>query len=164
MYHEIEGYASLISVNTGDPIDLLVSTRAARYSIDVFRMGWYAGAGARHLAGPIVRNGIFQSVPPPDPETGLVDCDWRDPYRLDTRDESGSWPSGIYLARLTTMTGAGRDGAEAAGLQSFIVFVVRDDERPSALLFQSSVTTFAAYNNWCGKSLYGFNSGNAPAR
>jgi hypothetical protein len=128
-------------------------------------MGWYAGAGARRLTGPIVRNGIVQSVPSPDPETGLVDCDWRDPYRLDTRDESGTWPSGVYLARLTTMTGAGREGADvAAGLQSFIVFVVRDDERPSALLFQSSVTTFAAYNNWGGKSLYGFNSGNAPAR
>jgi hypothetical protein len=44
------------------------------------------------------------------------------------------------------------------------VFVVRDDTRFSALLFQSSVTTFAAYNNWGAKSLYGFNSSNAPAR
>ena len=44
------------------------------------------------------------------------------------------------------------------------MFVVRDDARRSALLFQSSVTTFAAYNNWGGKSLYGFNSANAPAR
>jgi hypothetical protein len=165
LHQEIEGYASLTSVNTGDPIDLLVSTRAAHYTIDVFRMGWYAGAGARHLAGPIVRNGIVQNVPPPDPETGLVDCDWRDPYRLDTRDASGTWPSGIYLARLTTMADAGKNRADVApGLQSFILFVVRDDERPSALLFQSSVTTFAAYNNWGGKSLYGFNSGNAPAR
>jgi hypothetical protein len=75
LHQEIEGYASLTSVNTGDPIDLLVNTRAARYSIDVFRMGWYAGAGARRLTGPIVRNGIVQSVPSPDPETGLVDCD-----------------------------------------------------------------------------------------
>jgi hypothetical protein len=165
LHQEIEGYASRTSVNTGDPIDLLVSTRAARYSIDVFRMGWYAGAGARRLAGPIVRNGFVQSVPSPDPQTGIVDCDWRDPYRLDTRDETGTWQSGIYLARLTTMTGTGKERADAAaGLQSFIVFVVRDDERPSALLFQSSVTTFAAYNNWGGKSLYGFNSGSAPAR
>jgi hypothetical protein len=39
LHQEIEGYASLTSVNTGDPIDLLVSTGAARYSIDVFRMG-----------------------------------------------------------------------------------------------------------------------------
>ena len=165
LHQEIEGYASLTSVNGGDAIDLLVSTRAAHYAIDVFRMGWYAGTGARRVAGPIVRNGIVQDVPSPDPVTGMVECDWRDPYRLETRDESGAWPSGIYLARLTTMQPRAQESTNiGAGLQSFIVFVVRDDERTSALLFQSSVTTFAAYNNWGGKSLYGFNSGNAPAR
>jgi hypothetical protein len=42
--------------------------------------------------------------------------------------------------------------------------VVRDDARPSDLVFQSSVTTFAAYNNWGGKSLYAFNSADGPAR
>src|SRR5213075_828819 len=93
-----------------------------------------------------------------------------DPYALETRDASGPWPTGIYLARLTTALGP-RDtprpngpGLPDAAYQSFIVFVVRDDGHPAALLFQSSVTTFAAYNNWGGRSLYGFNSGNAPAR
>ena len=154
LHQEIEGYASRTSVNGGDPIDLFVNTGDARYTIDVFRMGWYAGAGARRVAGPIVRDGIAQEIPPPDPVTGLVECAWRDPYRVDTRDAAGPWPTGIYLARLTATSKP----------QSFIVFVVRDDARASALLFQSSVTTFAAYNNWGGKSLYGFNSGSAPAR
>src|SRR3954471_976080 len=165
LHREIEGYASRTSVNGGEPIDLFVSTTATRYTIDVFRMGWYAGAGARRLAGPIVRNGVAQDMPQPDAISGLVECAWRDPYRLETRDESGSWPSGIYLARLTTLPPRPAERANiAAGLQSFIVFVVRDDARPSALLFQSSVTTFAAYNNWGGKSLYAFNCNNAPAR
>lgn len=35
------------SVNAGDPTDLFVSTRDARYTIDVFRTGWYGGRGAR---------------------------------------------------------------------------------------------------------------------
>jgi N,N-dimethylformamidase beta subunit-like protein len=136
LHQEIEGYASLTSANGGDAVDLLVTTHAARYAIDVFRMGWYAGAGARRLAGPIVRNGIVQDVPPPDPSTGMVACDWRDPYRLETRDESGPWPSGIYLARLTTMPSRPDKNADnAERFQSFIVFVVRDDERASALLF-----------------------------
>jgi hypothetical protein len=156
LHQEIEGYASRASVNRGEPIDLFVNTSAPRYTIDVFRMGWYAGAGARQVAGPIARDGITQAVPSPDPVTGLVECAWRDPYRLQTLDAAGPWTSGVYLARLTT--------APAPAWQSFIVFVVRDDAGSSALLFQSSVTTFAAYNNWGGKSLYGFNSGNAPAR
>ena len=63
----------------------------------------------------------------------------------------------MYLARLT-------EAGDAPADQSFIVFVVRDDARDAPILFQSSVTTFAAYNNWGGKSLYAFNSDNAPAR
>src|SRR5512140_1012431 len=128
LHQEIEGYASRASVNGGDPIDLLVSTRAPRYAIDVFRMGWYAGAGARRVAGPILRDGIVQEVPSPDPVTGLVECAWRDPYRLETRDGSGPWPTGVYLARLTTI-----DHSHSDNLQAFIVFVVRDDARPAAL-------------------------------
>ena len=152
---EIEGYASMTSVNAGDPIDLFVSTRDARYIVDVFRMGWYGGAGARQVAGPIERDAIAQDAPAADPSTGLAECRWRDPLTLPTRDAAGPWPSGVYLARLT---------ARPSGAQSFIVFVVRDDARQSAIVFQASVTTYAAYNNWGGKSLYAFNSGNAPAR
>ncbi len=152
---EIEGYASATSVERGRAVDLFVSTLDPDYRIDVFRMGWYGGAGARRVAGPIARPGIRQPVPPPDPPTGLVECRWREPYHLPTADASGPWPSGVYLARLT---------ASPSGRQAYIVFVVRDDERRSALLFQSSVTTYAAYNNWGGRSLYAFNSGGRPAR
>ncbi len=152
---EIEGYASATSVERGRAIDLFVSTLDPDYRIDVFRMGWYGGAGARRVAGPIARPGLRQPVPPLDPTTGLVECRWREPYHLPTADASGPWPSGVYLARLT---------ASPSGRQAYIVFVVRDDERRSALLFQSSVTTYAAYNNWGGRSLYAFNSGGRPAR
>src|SRR3954471_104561 len=124
LHQEIEGYASRTSVNGGEPINLFVNTRAARYAIDVFRMGWYSGTGARHMAGPIIRNGTVQEVPQPDPVTGLLECRWRDPYTLDTRDADGPWPSGIYLARLTTMAAAeGQPRQPAAALQSFVVFV-----------------------------------------
>jgi len=164
---EIEGYASKTSVNGGETIDLLVSTAAPRYSIDVFRMGWYGGAGARQVAGPVERDGMLQTIPSPDPTTGLIECAWRDPYHLTTSDAEGAWPTGVYLARLTTIAAAATRGSGRSnppGLQTFIVFVVRDDGRDAPLVFQSSVTTFAAYNNWGGKSLYGFNSGNMPAR
>src|SRR5436309_1684514 len=71
---EIEGYASATSVNRGDAIDLYVSTRDPQYTIDVYRMGWYGGVGARRVAGPLEEPGIEQDVPPPDPTTGLIEC------------------------------------------------------------------------------------------
>src|SRR6478672_8822499 len=76
LHREIEGYASRASVNRGESIDLFVNTGAPRYVLDVFRMGWYGGAGARQVAGPIARQGIAQTIPSPDPATGLVECAW----------------------------------------------------------------------------------------
>lgn len=154
-HREIEGYASATSVNRGEAIEFFVSTVDPGYVVDVFRMGWYGGEGARRMAGPITRPGIRQPTPAPEPTTGLVECRWREPYRMATADADGPWPSGVYLARLT---------ARPSGRQAYVVFVVRDDDRRAALLFQSSVTTFAAYNNWGGRSLYAFNSGGTPAR
>ena len=155
LHREIEGYASRTSVNRGDTIDLFVSSADPHYTVDLFRMGWYGGAGARRVAQPIERDGFIQTMPVPDASTGLIECRWRDPYTVRTADAYGAWTTGVYLARLT---------ARPSGVQSFIVFVVRDDESTAPLLFQSSVTTFAAYNNWGGQSLYAFNSGNTPAR
>ncbi|HZT78377.1 MAG TPA: N,N-dimethylformamidase beta subunit family domain-containing protein [Vicinamibacterales bacterium] len=159
LHREIEGYASRTSVDAGEPIDLFINTAADRYTIDVFRMGWYGGAGARRVAGPIDRRGVRQPLPQADAATGLLECRWIDPVHLETRDAAGPWTTGVYLARLTT-----RPAAPGSPAQSFIVFVVRHDGGDAPIVFQSSVTTFAAYNNWGGRSLYAFNSGNAPAR
>src|SRR6266516_5450286 len=116
---EVEGYASATSVNRGGAIDLFVTTRDPRYTIDIFRMGWYGGRGARRVAGPLDERGIAQEMPPPDASTGLVECRWTHPVRILTTDENGEWTTGVYLARLT---------AHPSEKQSFVVFVVRDDE------------------------------------
>jgi hypothetical protein len=44
----ISGYASRVSVQRGDPFTLYISTVAATYHIEAFRMGWYQGLGS-HL-------------------------------------------------------------------------------------------------------------------
>src|ERR1700741_4034933 len=46
---EIEGYASLTSVNRGGQISFFVNTAAPSYTIEVFRLGWYAGLGGRRM-------------------------------------------------------------------------------------------------------------------
>jgi hypothetical protein len=155
-YGEIEGYASLTSVNRGGEIKLFVNTSEPSYTIDVYRMGWYGGAGARLVVSHIQRPGVRQPIPDPDAETGLIECNWSDPYIVTTTNPADptDWLSGVYLAKLTTV----------GGKQSYIIFVVREDERPSDYLFQSSATTFQAYNNWGGKSLYQFNSVGRAAR
>ncbi|OUL23101.1 hypothetical protein BV378_24380 [Nostoc sp. RF31YmG] len=149
---EIEGYASLTSVNRGEQINLFVNTKEPSYTIAIFRMGWYGGAGGRQILPTITQVGIKQPPPIVDQVTGLIECNWQSPYILKISDNSNAptaWVSGIYLAKLT---------ASKSGLQSYIIFVVRDDHRDSNILFQSSVTTYQAYNNWGGMSLYRWNS------
>src|ERR1700730_7272930 len=153
---EIEGYASLTSVNKGGEISLFVSTEDANYTIDVYRMGWYGGAGARQVFGPLQLAGTNQVTPIPDPATGLIECNWINPYVLNVPT---TWVSGVYLAKLTGQT---------SGKQAYVTFVVRDDGRASPFLFQCSVTTYQAYNNWPGtsfggKSLSPSNSAGPPA-
>ncbi len=148
---EIEGYASLTSVNIGSPITFFVSTSDPTFHVDVFRTGWYGGLGARLTTTITGLPGTLQTTPDPDPVTGVIDCKWKSSYTLSVPT---TWISGIFLARLT---------GDVSGKQSYIIFVVRDDQRSSDLVFQSSVTTFEAYNFWPGggngKSLYSWAPG-----
>src|SRR4051812_48077346 len=79
---EIEGYASLTSVNRGQQIAFFIHSQETSYTFTIYRMGWYGGAGARQVYGPVTLRGISQPMPLMDSQTGLVDCAWKDPYRL----------------------------------------------------------------------------------
>lgn len=144
----IEGYASLTSVNRGGQIKLFVNTSEPTYTLDVFRMGHYGGLGGRRVMGTVTRKGTAQVRPAPDPVTGLIECNWTDPYILSIPNpvDATTWMSGIYLVKLT---------AGVSGTQQYIMFVVRDDARLTDLILTQAVSTYQAYNVWGGKSLYG---------
>src|ERR1700737_2164030 len=144
---EIEGYASHASVNRGETIELFVNTTDPAYTIEIYRLGWYGGKCGLLMMPPIRRQGRQQRVPSPHPDTGLIECQWDDPYflQIPISNDPTVWPSGVYLAKLT---------GSSSRAESYIHFVVRDDARRSDLLFQTSVTTYQAYNEWGGMSLY----------
>ena len=148
---QIEGYASATSINRGGQITFFVNTTDPSYTLQVFRLGYYGGLGGRAETSAMTLPGVVQTVPQPDPITGMVDCNWTPAYTLTTSNPSDptDWVSGVYVALLT---------GSHSGLQSYIMFVVRDDSRPSNILFQSAVATTQAYNSYGGKSLYTYNS------
>lgn len=136
----IEGYASRQSVKAGESIDLFVSTApAARFKIEIFRTGYYAGRGARLMA----ELGPFEGKTQPVPVMGekrLHECRWDACTSLKI---PADWVSGVYLGRLTTLP----ESPDQPYWQSYIVFIVKD-ERPADILFQCSDNTWQAYNRW----------------
>jgi hypothetical protein len=143
----IEGYCSRQSVSAGETIDFMVSTNPpARYTLEVFRSGYYGGRGARLMTtlGPL--RGSTQADPVAT-QRRLVECRWEPSASLKI---PADWPSGVYLGRLTTLP----EKPDQPYWQSYVVFIVRDD-RPADILFQCSDNTWQAYNRWPGTfSLY----------
>jgi len=137
----IQGFATDISVNRGGTVNFKIKSVAA-YRLDIYRMGYYGGNGARKVA--TITSLPSQTQPAcMTNTTGLIDCgNWA---------QSASWAvpvdatSGIYFARAVRSDTGGA---------SHIVFVVRDDAGTSKMLFQTSDTTWQAYNNYGGNSLY----------
>jgi N,N-dimethylformamidase beta subunit-like, C-terminal/Domain of unknown function (DUF4082)/Bacterial Ig-like domain/Bacterial Ig domain len=141
----IQGFSTDISVNKGGTVSFKIDTNANAYSLDIYRMGYYGGMGARKVATVQPLAVLPQNQPAclNDAATGLVDCgNWQ---------VSASWNvpldamSGIYFAKVIR---ADTNGA------SHIFFIVRDDASNSDMLFQTSDTTWQAYNTYGGNSFY----------
>jgi len=131
----IEGYCSANSIRAGEKLQIMVSTApASAFRLEIFRTGYYNGDGGRLVK----RFDSLQGVPQPDPPIGenyLRECKWEPSVEFEI---PADWLSGVYLGKLTE---------ETSGIQSYVVFIVRDD-RPCDLLFQCSDLTWAAYNRW----------------
>ncbi len=141
----IQGFATDISTDAGGTARFKIKTPSTSYSIDIYRIGWYQGNGARKVASISPSVSLPQNQPAclSDPTTGLVDCgNW---------GVSASWNvpsdavSGLYFAYLNRNDSSG---------DNVVPFVVRDDSSTSAVLFQTSDTTWQAYNRYGGNSLY----------
>ena len=139
----IQGFATDISVPQGGTISFKVKTTATSYRLDIYRMGYYAGNGARLIASIQPSAKLPQSQPAclTNSSTDLYDCgNWA---------VSASWTvptnatSGIYFVHLVR--------ADTGG-NSHMVFVVRNDSSHSNILFQTSDEAWEAYNDWGGSS------------
>ncbi|MDA7620024.1 hypothetical protein N8606_01740 [Akkermansiaceae bacterium] len=131
----IEGYCSANSVRAGETLKVMVSVNPeSEFSLDIYRTGYYNGDGAR-----LMRTfDSLEGIPQPEPEVGenyVRECQWEPSVEFEVPED---WLSGVYLGKLT---------AKTSGIQSYVIFIVRDD-RPCDLLFQCSDLTWSAYNRW----------------
>ncbi len=145
----IQGFATSMSVNVGQTIQFKIKTPSTAYHIDILRLGYYGGDGARVIAANLKPSAALPQQQPAcltNSSTGLIDCgNWA---------VSASWTvpsnavSGVYIAHLV------RDDAQDRGGDSQITFVVRNDASSSDILVSTSDATWEAYNTYGGNSLY----------
>ena len=138
----IQGFATNLSVNKGEIVNFKIKTDASTYSINIYRIGFYQGNGARFVKKIEINQAQQQPADLYDSQTGKTDCsNWA---------VSASWDvpvssvSGLYIAKLMRSNG----GA------NHIIFIVRDDNGTSDLLFKTADATWQAYNNYGGNSFY----------
>lgn len=132
---DIEGFCSQTSLRAGQKLDIRISTAMpTEVTAQIYRMGYYGGAGGRLMyeTGPLKCGP--QPVPPVGPNR-VRECAWEPAASLKIPRD---WLSGVYVGKLT---------AQQTGFQSYVIFIVRDD-READFIFQCSDNTWQAYNRW----------------
>lgn len=144
---DLQGFVDGFSVNRGQPVTFKIAQSGTRgWKVDIYRLGWYQGHGARLVATlhpSTAQFTIARSQPSPgdcDPGTELksADCSaWRPTL---TWVVPADVPSGVFVARVT----------RTDGWASHILFVSRDDNRRPAIRVQLADPTWQAYNAFGG--------------
>ncbi len=147
----IQGFPTEFSVNKGSRINFKIDIDAninLLYSVEIFRIGYYQGNGARFITNIFddLGNPLFGKRQPDylyENSTGKVDCsNWTESCHWDVPANA---VSGIYVARLD---------CGGVGSTALIIFMVRDDNANSEILFKTSDATWQAYNGYGGNTFY----------
>jgi hypothetical protein len=157
---QIQAFAGVTSVSPGQGLSFYVSTLHDNipYWIDIFRLGWYQGYGGRLMTTVSPQTGQAQgyydsvnhrlvncSLCYIDKTTGLVEARWQPSYTFTVPSD---WVTGIYLAKFTVATGQ----------QTYAPFDVTGNSS-SRYVAVTPDTTYQAYNDWGGTSLYDVDNG-----
>ncbi|HYB02337.1 MAG TPA: N,N-dimethylformamidase beta subunit family domain-containing protein, partial [Ktedonobacteraceae bacterium] len=137
-------------------------TEGTSYTLAIYRLGWYQGTGGRLMSSVQLTGkaqgyyvgSTFELVNCPtafqDPSTGLVEARWQPSYMLTIPHD---WTTGVYLVKCI----------DEYGKQTYTTFDVLGNETAPYIVVTAD-TTYAAYNNWGGRSLYPLSSkGKSPA-
>jgi hypothetical protein len=147
----IEGYAGQRSVAQGEAIPVHVSTTAAKFEIEVARLGakrevMWKKSDVPGQAHPVPEDSSANGCRWPESVSVPVGAEWKSGYYeivFRAADAGGKW------------THRGRRTAESSAW-----FIVRQAKpgSTSKILLQLCTNTYNAYNNWGGFSVYAYNS------
>lgn len=138
---QIEGYPTMPSAVPGARVGLKVSTTARTFRVRAFRLGWYEGGTGRLVWRSRVFTGRQRADAAFAPySTRTIVAPWRGGLTVDTR----GWRPGAYVFKLIT----------GSGWEAHVPYFVRSRSSRGKVALVAPVTTWQAYNDWGGYSLY----------
>ena len=137
----IMGYANRVQASAGQSVTLYVSTAAATFHVDAYRMGYYGGTGARLVWSSAEVGGTAQAACPVTPGINMVECKWTQSLSFTV---NSTWVQGQYLLKLV---GSG-------GQESYVPLTVWEPSSTAAYVVMSGVLTEAVFNAFGGYDLY----------
>ena len=138
----ISGFANRTYARAGQQVTLYVTTAAATFQADAFRMGYYQGTGARLVWQSDEIAGKVQPPCPVNSGVNMVSCDDWTPSVTFT--VTGAFVQGDYLIKLV---GSG-------GQQSYVPLTVWDPSSSATYVVQNDVMTWQAWNPYGGYDYY----------
>jgi len=136
---EVAGYTNPASVKPGGKFSLFVSSSAATVTATAYRIGGYTGGRGRQIWQGTV-TGQVQPAAEVTATTRTVVAPWKPSTQIST----SGWPAGFYLIKLVAATGG----------QWQVPLVVRSGSSAGRVALVLPLTTWQAYNDWGGLSLY----------
>ncbi|WP_163099392.1 N,N-dimethylformamidase beta subunit family domain-containing protein [Peribacillus alkalitolerans] len=137
----LQGYANQTSIEAGEKLVFYIHNKKP-FHIEFYRMGYNEGSGSEFMQKTSRYSGILRNK---QPALGATEAKWLPTVNFTV---PRSWSSGVYLAKLV----------DTDNRQSYIPFVVKQSKPKAQLGILIAANTYQAYNNWGGKSLYGYNS------
>lgn len=150
LHGELAAYTTRASGVPGTRVGLKVSTTEGGWEAAVWRIGAYPDGTGAFVWESGFRVGRQQPAPRFAPAvTRTVVAPWARDLTVDTT----SWEPGFYVFRLRTDT----------GWETQVPYVVTSPTAEGTVALVAPITTWQAYNQWGGYSLYAGANGDTPS-
>jgi hypothetical protein len=138
----IQGFADQTYAKAGEPVNLFVSTSAAGFRVEAYRIGYYDGLGGRLVWASPNYAGQQQPACPLTAAVNMVSCDnWNQSLTVHVTQ---AFVPGDYLLKLI-----GSDNE-----QSYVPLTVWDENSQAAYVVKNDVFTWQAWNTYGGYDFY----------
>jgi hypothetical protein len=137
----IEAFTTVSSGPPGTRVGLKVSTSAGSYRVTAYRIGAYRGGWGTEVWHSRPQPGRVQAEAVLAPaDTRTVVAPWRVSLTIDTTE----WRPGYYVLKLRT----------GSGNEVQVPYIVSSPSAVGTVALVAPITTWQAYNEWGGYSLY----------